>query len=172
MCGQAGLKLLPEQGSATAQLTPGHDWRRFSGDPRVLSEEEQQQRETVGIDPGRPVIYTPARYDILSRLQKLDRSKNVEVEHPEPPFLTTVGVWVPSLAAAAVVAEQLRESAANGALQQSFHARGLDAKVDLLEIEHDEEPPRLPTPPPPPEPASPGDSDDESVRVAQVPYLI
>jgi len=169
VCDQAGSELVREQGSAAARLTPGHDWRRFSGDPRVLSEEQQQQRDTVGIDPGRPVLYTPARYDILSRLQNLDRSNDAAVEHPEPPFLTTVGVWVPSVAAALAVATQLRESAANGALQQSFHARGLNAKVDLLEIEHAEEPPPTPPSPPPPDPASPEDSDDESVRVAQVP---
>ena len=150
-------------------LTPGHDWRRFSGDPRVLGQQQQQQpqRQSVGVHAGNPVVYTPGNFDILSRLQELDRAKDAP-ELLEPPFLTTVGVWVPSLAAAKVVAAKLRDSAASGELQQSFFARGLDAKVELLEIQHDEEPARAPTPPPPPDPEPSEHSDDESVRVAQV----
>jgi hypothetical protein len=147
------------------QLTPGHDWRRFSSDPRILGEQEQQQRKSRGIDPGRPMICTPKKFDILSRLQLLDRGDDELVI--EPPLLTTVGVWVPSLAAAKSISEALRASAASGQLQSSFETRGLDSKIELLDIQHEVEP--TPPPTPPPEPEIEETSDDESVRAAQVP---
>jgi hypothetical protein len=113
------------------QLTPGHDWRRFSSDPRILGEQEQQQRKSRGIDPGRPMICTPKKFDILSRLQLLDRGDDELVI--EPPLLTTVGVWVPSLAAAKSISEALRASAASGQLQSSFETR-LSLKLRRLQM--------------------------------------
>jgi hypothetical protein len=143
---------------------PAVNWRRFSTDPAAQG--DQEQRTPRGIHPGRPLLYTPEKFDIRSRLQMLDRGEPASAV--EPPLLTTVGIWVPSVAAAKSTAAALRDAAASGALQASFQERGLESTVELLNIEHDEEPPP-PPPPPEPEPEVEEDSDDESVRAAQVP---
>jgi len=148
------------------QPSPSVDWRRFSTDPAAQGKCEEMQRSPRGIHPGRPLLYTPEKFDILSRLQELDRAEPAPAV--EPPLLTTVGIWVASIAAAKSTAAALRDAAASGALQKSFHERGLESTVELLDVQHDEE---LPPPPPPPEPEPEieEDSDDESVRAAQVP---
>jgi hypothetical protein len=71
---------------------------------------------------------------------------------------------VASIAAAKSTAAALRDAAASGALQKSFHERGLESTVELLDVQHDEELP----PPPEPEPDIEEDSDNESARAAQV----
>ena len=148
------------------QPSPSVDWRRFSTDPGAQGKGEEMQRSPRGIHPGRPLLYTPEKFDILSRLQELDRAEPAPAV--EPPLLTTVGIWVASIAAAKSTAAALRDAAASGALQKSFHERGLESTVELLDVQHDEEPPP-PPPPPEPEPEIEEDSDDESVRAAQVP---